>query len=216
MRRALALFLVLLAGTPAWAALLDGVITGVVADQTGGLLPGALVELRLSSGRLLQETRTDRDGAFRFENLTDGSFVVEVSVPGFSRLRRSDVRLTSGSVVRLKITVTLALETDVRVTGKRAFDLADLPGGDNLIGVAHSATQGVVSGRQIDQRPIMRAGEVLEAVPAVIISQHSGEGKANHTISAVSTSITAPTSPPPSPVFRSTCRRTRTATDIRT
>ena len=65
------------------------------------------------------------------------------------------------------------------MTGKRSFDLGDLADGENLIGVAHSATQGVVSGRQIDQRPIMRAGEVLEAVPGVIISQHSGEGKAN-------------------------------------
>ena len=36
-----------------------------------------------------------------------------------------------------------------------------------------------MSARQIDNRPIMRAGEVLEAVPGVIISQHSGEGKAN-------------------------------------
>src|SRR5207248_10547079 len=28
-------------------------------------------------------------------------------------------------------------------------------------------------------RPIMRAGEVLETVPGLVISQHSGEGKAN-------------------------------------
>ena len=34
-------------------------------------------------------------------------------------------------------------------------------------------------GAQLDARPMMRAGEVLETVPGVIISQHSGEGKAN-------------------------------------
>jgi hypothetical protein len=177
--RCLLLLLVVLFAAPAAAAPGHGVISGVVADQTGGLLRGAIVELRAPSGRLIQDARTDRDGVFRFENLTDGLFVVEVSVPGFSRLRRSDVRLTNGATIRLNITLRLSLETDVTVTGKRAFDLADLPDGDNLIGVAHSATQGVVSGRQIDQRPIMRAGEVLEAVPGVIISQHSGEGKAN-------------------------------------
>ncbi len=32
---------------------------------------------------------------------------------------------------------------------------------------------------QLDARPVMRAGEVLETVPGMIISQHSGEGKAN-------------------------------------
>ena len=41
------------------------------------------------------------------------------------------------------------------------------------------ASEGLVTGRQIDARPIMRAGEVLETVPGLIISQHSGEGKAN-------------------------------------
>ena len=179
MRRLFAVFLVCFAATPLWAAPGDRVIAGLVADQTGGLLPGAGVELRAPSGRLLQETWTGRDGSFRFENLTGDSFVVEVSMPGFSRLRRSDVRVINGSMVTLTLTLRLSLETDVTVTGKRAFDLRDLADGEHLIGVAHSATSGVVSGRQIDQRPMMRAAEVLEAVPGLIISQHSGEGKAN-------------------------------------
>ena len=33
--------------------------------------------------------------------------------------------------------------------------------------------------KQLDVRPFMRQGEVLETVPGVIITQHSGEGKAN-------------------------------------
>jgi outer membrane receptor protein involved in Fe transport len=36
-----------------------------------------------------------------------------------------------------------------------------------------------VSGNTINQRPATRPGEVLEAVPGLIVSQHSGEGKAN-------------------------------------
>ena len=50
---------------------------------------------------------------------------------------------------------------------------------ENLVGVASAASEGAVTGRQIESRPVMRAGEVLEMVPGVIISQHSGEGKAN-------------------------------------
>jgi hypothetical protein len=156
-----------------------GVIAGSVFDQTGGSLPGATVELRTTSGHLLKDTRTDASGAFRFTDVQSGSFVVEASLPNFSRLRRVGVLVDAGATVVLKITLSLSLAADVTVTGKRSFDLADVTDGDQLIGVAHSATQGVVSGRQIDQRPIMRAGEVLEAVPGVIISQHSGEGKAN-------------------------------------
>ncbi len=50
---------------------------------------------------------------------------------------------------------------------------------DNLVGKALSASQGTISQAQIETRPIARPGEVLEAIPGVIITQHSGEGKAN-------------------------------------
>ena len=50
---------------------------------------------------------------------------------------------------------------------------------DSLIGVADSATQGTVGTKEIEDRPIMRAGEILETVPGLIITQHAGGGKAN-------------------------------------
>ncbi|MEO7132665.1 MAG: TonB-dependent receptor, partial [Vicinamibacterales bacterium] len=40
-------------------------------------------------------------------------------------------------------------------------------------------SQGAVTAAQLESRPIMRAAEVLETVPGMIVSQHSGEGKAN-------------------------------------
>ena len=50
---------------------------------------------------------------------------------------------------------------------------------ENLVGTADSSTEGTVTPKQIEDRPILRTGEVLETVPGVVISQHSGEGKAN-------------------------------------
>lgn len=50
---------------------------------------------------------------------------------------------------------------------------------DSLIGVADSATQGTVGAKQLEDRPILRSGEILETVPGVIITQHAGGGKAN-------------------------------------
>ena len=49
----------------------------------------------------------------------------------------------------------------------------------NLIGTANSAAEGFVGHTELEQRPILRPGELLETVPGVVISQHSGEGKAN-------------------------------------
>ncbi|MBV9468470.1 MAG: TonB-dependent receptor [Abitibacteriaceae bacterium] len=50
---------------------------------------------------------------------------------------------------------------------------------NNLVGTADSASQGTVGAQELKQRPILRPGELLETVPGVIISQHSGSGKAN-------------------------------------
>jgi hypothetical protein len=41
------------------------------------------------------------------------------------------------------------------------------------------ASQMMVSGDELNARPATRPGEVLEAVPGLIVTQHSGEGKAN-------------------------------------
>jgi len=42
-----------------------------------------------------------------------------------------------------------------------------------------AASQGTVTAREIALRPSLRAGDFLESVPGLLISQHSGEGKAN-------------------------------------
>jgi hypothetical protein len=42
-----------------------------------------------------------------------------------------------------------------------------------------AASQGLVPPEKIAFRPLLRAGDVLESIPGVLISQHSGEGKAN-------------------------------------
>jgi outer membrane receptor protein involved in Fe transport len=41
------------------------------------------------------------------------------------------------------------------------------------------ASQTSFTGEELNARPVARPGEVLEAVPGLIVSQHSGEGKAN-------------------------------------
>lgn len=48
-----------------------------------------------------------------------------------------------------------------------------------LIGVADSASDGKVTAKQIEHRPFLRPGEVMETVPGLIVTQHSGDGKAN-------------------------------------
>ena len=50
---------------------------------------------------------------------------------------------------------------------------------DSLVGVAETASQGTVGAAQLEERPLYRPGEILETVPGLIVTQHSGDGKAN-------------------------------------
>jgi hypothetical protein len=47
------------------------------------------------------------------------------------------------------------------------------------VGVAGAGSEGAITAAQLTVRPMNRAAEVIETVPGMIISQHSGEGKAN-------------------------------------
>jgi hypothetical protein len=161
------------------AAAQTSAVAGVVRDETGGLLPGALVELTVAAGGTRQTT-TDAQGAYRFENLPPGEAQLVCSLINFSNARRTVVVPAAGTV-RFDVILSLTLHADVTVTGKSTFtNLADAEDpAQNLVGIAQSASQGAITAQQLDARPMMRTGEVLETVPGMVISQHSGEGKAN-------------------------------------
>lgn len=55
------------------------------------------------------------------------------------------------------------------VIGKRADRLSEVP----------AATSGTASGEELRARPMTRRGEMLEAVPGMVVTQHAGGGKAN-------------------------------------
>ena len=50
---------------------------------------------------------------------------------------------------------------------------------DNAVGTSDAASEGRVTAKLIQSRPTLRTAEVLEFVPGMIVSQHSGDGKAN-------------------------------------
>ncbi len=49
----------------------------------------------------------------------------------------------------------------------------------DLLGRADTSSQGSVTRQELQQRPVYRVGQLLEAVPGLTVTAHSGEGKAN-------------------------------------
>lgn len=58
---------------------------------------------------------------------------------------------------------------EVEVVGRRT----------DIVGEARSASQGVIGQEELQVRPLLRTGEILETVPGMVVTQHSGSGKAN-------------------------------------
>ena len=50
---------------------------------------------------------------------------------------------------------------------------------ENAVGTTDAASAGVITPQLIDDRPLLRPGEILEYIPGLIVTQHSGAGKAN-------------------------------------
>lgn len=84
--------------------------------------------------------------------------------------------------VHTGLTVTLALGlTNVAIAhGTNNIEEVTIVGRKtNLVGEATSASQGHISQEELSLRPLLRAGEILETVPGMVATQHSGSGKAN-------------------------------------
>jgi Carboxypeptidase regulatory-like domain/TonB-dependent Receptor Plug Domain/TonB dependent receptor len=145
-------------------------LSGTVVDPSGAVIAGATVLIRSSGGAVQRTTQTDVNGFFSASGLPAGDYRLVVSSPGFETKELPFAIAATEALGPLHISLAVsAVSTTVTVQGRE----------DSLIGIADSATQGTVGAKEIDDRPILRSGEILETIPGLIITQHAGGGKAN-------------------------------------
>lgn len=49
----------------------------------------------------------------------------------------------------------------------------------DLLGSAATASQGIITAKEVELRPIYRPSQLYESIPGLVVTIHSGEGKAN-------------------------------------
>ena len=148
----------------------SGRISGTVVDTSGAVIAGATVQVRSANGTVQRTTQSDTNGSFIISGLPAGNYRLVVSNPDFETKEMPVTIGTTEAPAPLRISLAVsAVSTTINVQGRE----------DDLIGIADSATQGTVGATEIQDRPILRSGEILETVPGVIITQHAGGGKAN-------------------------------------
>jgi Carboxypeptidase regulatory-like domain len=106
---------------PAPAQVTTGSVGGTVKDTQGGVVPGATVVLISEArGTRSEPATTNATGDFVFPNVTVDTYTIEVTMPSFRTLRRTDIPVSAGSRVAvgtLTLDVGGAAET-VQVTAE--------------------------------------------------------------------------------------------------
>jgi hypothetical protein len=166
---AVALSLAIIVGVPGSLSAQQAVSIRI-SDQTGAVIAGATVQVRSANGNVQRTTQSDTTGSSNISGLAAGNYRLVVSNPGFESKEIPFTIGTAGVPAALHISLAVsAVSTTINVQGRE----------DDLIRIAESGTQGTVGATEIQDRPILRSGEVLETVPGLIITQHAGGGKAN-------------------------------------
>lgn len=100
------------------AQVLYGSLVGTVSDASGAAVPNAKIEVQNAATGLSRETSTDERGAFQFNNLPGGAYVVKISAASFSKFEQSDVAINANTTVRIdaKLNVAQVNET-ITVSG---------------------------------------------------------------------------------------------------
>src|SRR5512137_782731 len=140
-----------LLAAPAAAQFDRGTISGVVKDQTGGVVPGATVTARSLQTQELTTAVTDASGYYTMTTLRPGRYDVSAELQGFKTASRTGVQLDAGAAIRvdfvlepgsLSETVTVVaqstpIQTDVAI--RKTVEAKDIEllsfSGRNPIGV---------------------------------------------------------------------------------
>jgi hypothetical protein len=97
-----------------------GSITGTVTDTSNAILPGTTVTLtgeRLIGGAMTQVS--DAAGAYRFDRLSPGTYVVKFELTGFRTMTRDDIRISAGFVATVNGKLEVgSMSESITVTGE--------------------------------------------------------------------------------------------------
>ncbi|MBI3683409.1 MAG: TonB-dependent receptor [Acidobacteria bacterium] len=95
---------------------------GIVEDATGAVVPGATVTLTHEETNTALTKTSDETGAFEFNFLRVGKYMLRIEAQGFKRLEQTGIELTAAQNVRSRFPLELGAVTEtVKVEGAGAL-----------------------------------------------------------------------------------------------
>lgn len=136
-------------------------VTGTVVDLTGGVVPGATVELTDSRARM--STTSSARGEYSFAAVAPGTYQLTVSLVGFAQAVQP-VTVGSGATTVPPVTLSAAGRSEMVVVSASRTQVAliDAP-----------ATMSVISSDVLASTPAQNYGDILRSVPGINVIQLS-------------------------------------------
>jgi vitamin B12 transporter len=142
-------------------------ISGRVTDEKAASVAGADVRLSSRDGLHLS-TSTDATGAFRFDDVGAGSYIIEVKAAGFATLATMEIHLTRGQTENLDLKLKVAgINESVVVTATGTPQRAD----------EVSKAVSMLAAQQIEAKHELTLTETLRGIPGLRVQQQGSLGE---------------------------------------
>ena len=144
-----------------------GDVTGIVTDPSNSIVPDAKVMLKNESKGDVQESKTSREGVYRFYLLAPGPYTVEVTASGFQGVSRH-VDVAVGQIQSLNIQLSVGTSSTT-VTVTEAAPLLQTDNGD---------TATAMTEQQVSQvpNPGNDLSYVAQLAPGTVMNTQGGMG----------------------------------------
>src|SRR5579871_3433544 len=96
----------------AYAQTATGSILGTVTDATGGVVPGAAVELLNQGTGFKRNMVTDKTGGYEFLSLQPGRYAVRVTAQGFRTFETKDMTVAVEQRARVDVQLVVGLASE--------------------------------------------------------------------------------------------------------
>ncbi len=154
-------------------------LTGIIADSSGSVIPGAAVEVTNVATGLERNMRSDSLGKYTFTSLPVGEYTLVVSHDGFRKFSQSGIRLN------VNVSATVDVQLEVGDVGQSVSVTADA----SMVNTQSGTLSQVVQQRYIESLPLngRNAASLILMVPGTV--SNSGQTTAGYANSSETISI---------------------------
>jgi outer membrane receptor protein involved in Fe transport len=144
----------------------QGILVGVVRDQTGAVVPAVTVTITGTEDGIAHSAKTENDGAYRMEALRPETYTLTVRQTGFSAFTAKNVIVTPSAVITY----------DVNLVVGGAKEAVTVTANSVALDTENGQLTGIINSTDIQKLPIFSLSpfELATTVPGAQIVANSG------------------------------------------